>query len=141
MNVNTLTSTSGTAAPQGQLREKFDQFVGESMFGQMLKSMRESVGKPAYFHGGRAEEVFQSQLDQLLVEKISDASAEQISQPMFELFTANMGNRQEASELSSFVSEDEAQQAIQQLGSLQQQNKSQDSATNSAALSQLDVSI
>lgn len=141
MNVNSLTSTSNTAAPQGQLREKFDQFVGESMFGQMLKSMRESLGKPAYFHGGRAEEVFQSQLDQLLVEKISDASAEQISQPMFELFTANMGNRHEASELSSFVSEDEAQQAIEQLGSLQQQNKSQDSATSSAALSQLDISI
>ncbi|QDU77549.1 hypothetical protein Pan97_46200 [Bremerella volcania] len=141
MNVNTLTSASGAAAPQGQLREKFDQFVGESMFGQMLKSMRESVGKPAYFHGGRAEEVFQSQLDQLLVEKISDASAEQISKPMFELFAANMGNRHDASELSSFVSEDEAQQAIQQLESLKQQNKSQGTEINSAALSQLDVSI
>lgn len=141
MNVNSLTSTSAAAAPQGQLREKFDQFVGESMFGQMLKSMRESVGKPAYFHGGRAEEVFQSQLDQLLVEKISDASAEQISQPMFELFTANMGNRHEASELNSFVTEDEAQQAIQQLDTLQQQNKSQCNASDSAALSQLDISI
>ncbi|MEW4563267.1 rod-binding protein [Bremerella sp. JC770] len=141
MNVSTLNSASGAAAPQGQLREKFDQFVGESMFGQMLKSMRESLGKPAYFHGGRAEEVFQSQLDQLLVEKISDASAEQISEPMFELFTANMGNRHEASELSSFVSEDEAQEAIQQLGALQQQNQAHDSETNSAALSQLDLSI
>lgn len=141
MNVNSLTSASNAAAPQGQLREKFDQFVGESMFGQMLKSMRESLGKPAYFHGGRAEEVFQSQLDQLLVEKISDASAEQISEPMFKLFTANMGNRHDASELSSFVSEDEAQEAIQQLNSLQQQNKSQDSENNSATLSQLDISI
>ncbi|MBA2117090.1 rod-binding protein [Bremerella alba] len=141
MNVNTLTSASGAAAPQGELREKFDQFVGESMFGQMLKSMRESLGKPAYLHGGRAEEVFQSQLDQLMVEKISDASAEQISQPMFELFTANMGNRHEASELSSYVSEDEAEQAIKQLGALQQQNKNQDNETSSAALSQLDISI
>jgi len=141
MNVNTLTSATGAANPEGPLREKFDQFVGESMFGQMLKSMRKSLGKPAYFHGGRAEEVFQSQLDQLLVEKISDASAEQISEPMFELFAANMGNRHDASELSSFVSEDEAQEAIQQLGSLQQQKRSQESETSSAALSQLDVSI
>jgi len=141
MNVNTHSSASSAAAPQGQLREKFDQFVGESMFGQMLKSMRESLGKPAYFHGGRAEEVFQSQLDQLLVEKISDASAEQISEPMFELFAANMGDRHDASELSSFVSDEEAQQAIQQIETLQQQNKSQDSESSSAALSQLDVSI
>lgn len=141
MNIQPQTSASGAAAPNGQLREKFDQFVGESMFGQMLKSMRESLGKPAYFHGGRAEEVFQSQLDQLLVEKISDASAEQISQPMFELFTANMGNRQSASELSSFVNEDEAQEALKQLGTLQQQNQSQERETSAATLSQLDISI
>lgn len=141
MNINSLTSTSAAAAPEGQLREKFDQFVGESMFGQMLKSMRESLGKPAYFHGGRAEEVFQSQLDQLLVEKISDASAEQISEPMFELFTANMGNRQDASELPTFVNEEEAQQAIQQLDAAKQQHKSQDSEASSAAFTQLDISV
>ena len=52
----------------------------------MLKAMRRTVDKPAYFHGGRAEEIFTEQLDQLLAEKISDASAEKFSGPMFELF-------------------------------------------------------
>ncbi len=141
MNVSSLTSTSAAAAPEGQLREKFDQFVGESMFGQMLKSMRQSLGKPAYFHGGRAEEVFQSQLDQLLVEKISDASAEQIAEPMYELFTANMGNRHNASELSTFVSEEDAQAAIGQLDDAVRRNQVQDNHADSAAVSQLDVSF
>jgi peptidoglycan hydrolase FlgJ len=68
------------------LREAFQDFVGQTLFGQMLSSMRSTVGKPAYFHGGRGEEVFQQQLDQLLVEEISEASASTVADPMFELF-------------------------------------------------------
>lgn len=68
------------------LREAFQDFVGQTLFGSMLSSMRKSVGKPAYFHGGRAEEVFQSQMDQHIVEDLSDASASTISDPMFDLF-------------------------------------------------------
>jgi len=84
---------AATARPENtkgdgqQLREAFDAFVGEVFFGQMLKSMRKTLGKPPYFHGGRAEEVFQQQLDQVLAEKLSKASAEKFTGPMFELFT------------------------------------------------------
>ena len=74
-----------------EYREAFDSFVGQVFFGQMLKAMRSTVGKPAYFHGGRAEEIFQQQLDQVVAEKLSDASAEQFSGPMFKL--ANMGRK------------------------------------------------
>jgi hypothetical protein len=70
-----------------KLRKAFDSFVGEAMFGQMLKGMRKTLGKPAYFYGGRAEEIFQQQLDQVLAEKLSNASAERLTGPMFELFT------------------------------------------------------
>ena len=70
-----------------ELREQFDSFVGEILFGQLLKSMRKTVGKPAYFHGGRTEEIFQQQLDQVLAEKITKASAATFTDPMFELFT------------------------------------------------------
>lgn len=68
------------------IREAFGDFVGQTLFGSMLSSMRQSLDKPAYFHGGRAEEVFQQQLDQTLVEEISDASAESFVNPMFDLF-------------------------------------------------------
>ncbi len=71
----------------GELRQVFDAFVGETFFGQMLKAMRKTVGKSAYFHGGRAEEIFQQQLDQVLSEKLSKASGGKFSGPMFELFT------------------------------------------------------
>lgn len=71
---------------QPELQEKFTEFVGQTLFGNMLASMRKSVGKPAYLHGGRTEEVFQQQLDQKLVEELTDASAGSIAEPMFELF-------------------------------------------------------
>jgi hypothetical protein len=38
-------------------------------------------------HGGHAEEVFQAQLDQVLTEKMADASASTFTQPMYELFS------------------------------------------------------
>jgi hypothetical protein len=71
-----------------KLRQAFDSFVGETFFGQMIKAMRKSVGKPAYFYGGRAEEIFQEQLDQTMAQDISRASADQFTGPMFDLFTA-----------------------------------------------------
>lgn len=70
-------------------REAFTDFVGQTLFGSMLSSMRKTVGKPAYMHGGRTEEVFQQQLDQVLVEDLTQASASSIADPMYELFNMN----------------------------------------------------
>ena len=59
-----------------ELWDKFREFVGNTMFGQMLSSMRKTVDKPAYFHGGQTEEIFQQHLDQHLVKHVTDASSE-----------------------------------------------------------------
>lgn len=78
---------SATKLPdRRKLREAFDQFVGETFYSQMLSSMRKTVGKSAYFDGGRAEEVFQGQLDQVLAEQMTKASASSFTGPMFEQF-------------------------------------------------------
>lgn len=81
----------GAEAPQAPragdaaTREAFDEFVGEVFYGQLLKSLRSTQHEPAYFHGGRAEEVFQQQLDQTLVEHITQAERP-FTDAMFELF-------------------------------------------------------
>lgn len=88
----TTATTAPVAAPKlqgkkdGELRQAFDQFVGETFFGQMMKSMRQSVGESAYFNGGRAEKIFTEQLDQVLSEKMTKASANTFTGPMFDLF-------------------------------------------------------
>lgn len=74
----------GSTHTSEDLREAFTQFAGEMFYGQMLKAMRQTVGKPAYFHGGRGEEAFQSQLDQTMTEELTKASASKFADPMFE---------------------------------------------------------
>ena len=81
------TNLAGPAPNQEQeLRRVFNQFVGETFYGQLLSAMRKTVGRPAYFHGGRAEEVFQAQLDQVLGQRMAEASADSFAKPMFDLF-------------------------------------------------------
>jgi hypothetical protein len=79
-------SLAGPNTPQ--LKEAFTDFVGQTFFGELMKQMRATVGKPAYMHGGFGEEVFQSQLDQVLVERIADSTASTFSDPMYELMLA-----------------------------------------------------
>jgi hypothetical protein len=67
-----------------ELKKHFTQFVGETFYGQMIKAMRSTVGKPAYFHGGRGEEVFRAQLDQTLAEHMTVATADRFADPMFQ---------------------------------------------------------
>ncbi len=98
------TQGADAAAPKageksGELHDKFTQFVGEAFFGQMMKAMRSTVGKPAYFYGGHAEEVFQGQLDQTMAEHLTKASASKFADPMFERQFPQMAEAKPASGL------------------------------------------
>ena len=86
-----------------ELREVFSQFVGETFYGQMLKSMRSTVGKPAYFHGGRAEEVFQGQLDQKLAEHLTETSGSRFAEPMFDRQFPHLAERHETDDLNQLT--------------------------------------
>lgn len=68
-----------------ELKQQFTNFVGQTLFGQLFKTMRESLDKPAYFHGGRTEEIFQQQLDQVLTERMTSAQGGQIAETMYNL--------------------------------------------------------
>ena len=83
----TSAATIENVAEPSELREAFDNFVGQTFFQQMLSAMRKTVDKPAYFHGGRAEEVFQGQLDQVLSEHMTKAAAADFTDPLFELYS------------------------------------------------------
>ncbi|OHB65927.1 MAG: hypothetical protein A2V70_03035 [Planctomycetes bacterium RBG_13_63_9] len=90
-NHTTRPKATSSSADDAELRKVFHSFAGEVLFAQMLKAMRKTVGKPAYFHGGRAEELFQHQLDQVLAEKLGEASGETFGEPMSELLRLPRG--------------------------------------------------
>jgi Rod binding domain-containing protein len=71
-----------------RFRELLHQFVGQTLFGQMLKSMRATQEKNPYFNGGRAEEIFQSQLDMELTDQMTKATSKTLSEPMYKLMKA-----------------------------------------------------
>ncbi len=81
-----LASTRGQQS-EGELKKAFQDFVGQTFYSEMLKAFRATQKESAYFHGGRAEEIFQGQLDQVLTEKLSESSADKFADPMFELFS------------------------------------------------------
>jgi len=84
-----LTQEVNAEGNQGEtLREAFHEFVGQTFFAELIKSYRSTQQPSEYFHGGRAEEIFQGQLDQVLTEALSDRTAHTIADPMFDLFMA-----------------------------------------------------
>ncbi len=84
---------SAPAAPRAghdtpELREAFTDFVGQTFFGELMKQMRATLDKPAFFHGGMGEDIFQSQLDQIMVERMSDTTGSTFADPMYQLMLA-----------------------------------------------------
>lgn len=81
-----LSNEAGTDNETSATREAFDKFVGGTFYRQMLSEMQKSVGKPAFMHGGQAEETFRSELNSHLADKMAESSAQDFTGSMFELF-------------------------------------------------------
>lgn len=93
---NSLDSSSRVATnvdekKAAETQKVFQQFVGETFFGEMLKQMRKSVPESEYFNGGHGEKVFRQQLDQMISQKMAETSAQKLSEPMYELFQLRPG--------------------------------------------------
>ena len=78
-----MTSVDQQVAAAKEVRKAFRTFVGETFFGQMLKSLRSTQGEVAYLDGGHAEKVFRGQLDQTLAQQLTETSADKLADPMF----------------------------------------------------------
>jgi len=66
-------SADKDASGATRLRDTTQKVVGNVFYGTMLRALRASTLKGEYGHGGRGEEVFQAQLDQLLAEGAGQA--------------------------------------------------------------------
>ena len=81
-------TVSPADANDKQFRELLHQFIGQTLFGQMLKSMRATQEKNPFFHGGQAEEIYQSLLDMELTDQMTQATSKTLSEPMYKLMKA-----------------------------------------------------
>jgi len=79
---------SANEGREQQFRELLHQFIGQTLFGQMLKSMRATQEKNPFFHGGQSEEIYQSLLDMELTDQMTKATSKTLSEPMYKLMRA-----------------------------------------------------
>jgi hypothetical protein len=68
------------------LRDTVNQAVGAVFFGPLLRSARSSAFKSEIGHGGRGEDVFQNQMDQILIERAGRASGNRITEAIVDRF-------------------------------------------------------
>ena len=80
----TLVPSSPKPPEQPELRQAVDQLVGNVFYGAMLRSLRASTVKGEYGHGGRGEEVFQAQLDQIIAERAGQAQRYSLNHAIYE---------------------------------------------------------
>ena len=106
-----LSNASGAPAELNQpgqnsseLKEKFQEFVAGTFYQQMFKAMRSAQGKPAYFHGGQAEEMFQSQLDQQISTDLAKKEGGRFSDALFSSFSRQLNaNSQKSIETAAAI--------------------------------------
>lgn len=78
-----------------ELEKRFNQFVAGSFFKSLLEAMRKTVGKNPLIHGGRAEEIFQAQLDSTITERLADRGGTDFSKKLFDQFVLIHGGPQQ----------------------------------------------
>lgn len=88
-SLNSLASLAPAARPSEaelQVKEKFQDFVAGTFYKMMLKEMRKMHDKPAYLHGGQAEDIFQGQLDQQVAEDLAHKHGDALVGPLYDAF-------------------------------------------------------
>jgi hypothetical protein len=81
--VGTVNPVTAAADPVSrrvdELRGAADRIVGSVFYGSLLKMQRESALNSPFGHGGRGEEVFRAQLDQVFAERAGQAGGFSLS--------------------------------------------------------------
>jgi Rod binding domain-containing protein len=75
---------------QLQVRQTFQDFVAGTFYKQMFKALRSTENQPAYMHGGKAEEMFQNQMDQQVAENLARDQGSDLVGPLYTTFAAHL---------------------------------------------------
>ncbi len=66
-----------------RLRELSGKIAGSIFYGALLRTMRESVLKGEYGHGGRGEDIFAAQLHGILAERLGAAKQNPLADSLY----------------------------------------------------------
>ena len=83
-------------AKTSEAEQAFQEFYAGTFYRLMLKALRESQGEMAYFDGGQAERIFQSQLDEQIVQNLSQHHGSALAAPLYQQFLRTHSPQQAA---------------------------------------------
>ncbi|MCP4247622.1 MAG: hypothetical protein GY778_11285 [bacterium] len=91
--VNGIQATDATAsaAKLDQMRAAVDKVVGLTFYGTLLRVQRSASLQGSIGHGGRGEEIFGAQLDQLFAERAGTASGFNLSEVIVRRLSGQVG--------------------------------------------------
>lgn len=92
-----ISMDAGKTPQPSEVKDKFQDFVAGTFFKQMMKAMRSSQKKPAYFHGGQAEDMFKGQMDDIMTSNLAKSHGAAISDPLFKVYEQQRANAVPAS--------------------------------------------
>lgn len=73
-------------AQNGDVREKFQDFVAGTFYKTMLKSLRSGQKPPKYLNGGQTEKIFQQHLDGIVTDDLARTHGAAFSEPLFKAY-------------------------------------------------------
>ncbi|HID21432.1 MAG TPA: hypothetical protein EYP14_03420 [Planctomycetaceae bacterium] len=80
------------------IQQAFQDFVAGTFYRQMLQALRKTQNKPAYFHGGLAEDIFQGYFDQTVAEQLARDHGAALAGPLFAAFAQRLHHKVNASQ-------------------------------------------
>lgn len=103
-SISPIAANSSASEPSPQ-QTKFQEAVGGILFGEMLKSLRKGVGKPAYIHGGQGEDMFQAQMDQIVAENMAKSHGGALVRDLYQRYLVDHPETtpKQSAELSSLT--------------------------------------
>jgi Rod binding domain-containing protein len=90
MDVAAIASKPLDDSRMGELKKVFNEFTAGTFYREMLEAMRKGTGKPAYFDGGQAEEIFRGELDRQIATRLTEQHGEQFSKKLYENFSQQL---------------------------------------------------
>ena len=88
--ISSVASTGTRAADQSELKKVFNEFTAGTFYREMLGALRKSSSKPAYFHGGHAEDVFRAELDRHIADDLAEQHGDAFAGPLYDQFAQQL---------------------------------------------------
>lgn len=88
-------------AASPKVRDLFNKAIGGTFYRQMLSALRSSTGNAAYLDGGQTEKIFQSQFDELIIERLSERNGNVFADKLVEQWERLQNARFQSAELKA----------------------------------------